>query len=488
MLPVIAALSFPPRRRPLRPGPARQVSFADVELAAQVLPLDPLLAAITTFLDTHAECVGLVHQDLVRGLTQAGTGRTGLSAGQTLRAFVLQRLKNWDLRELRARIADGLTLRRFTTFDGQTVPSHTAFHRAFTRLTPETVRALNEAVVRAALTLGLDDGTRLRVDTTVVETDIHHPTDSTLLWDGVRVLTRLVGQLGARLPAATQGFVNHTRRARRRMQEISRLTPAQRPRQQRRKYRDLLAVTRAVLTQARAAASAARTAPLADPRAAATVPGLCAEIERIGDLTERVIDQTQRRVLQGEAVPAAEKVLSLFEPHTDLIVRGKARTPAEFGHKIFLAESGTGLITDYQILTGNPADEDHVGPSLARHTAVFDTVPTLYAADRGFHTPANATAVTAAGVGTECLPQRGGHKTPARATYEQSRAFKQGQRFRAGIEGRISVLFRGRGMKRCRLTGRARFEVFVGLAVLANNLLRIADLLQPPARRRRRAA
>ena len=417
----------------MRPGPARQVSFADVELAAQSLPLDPLLEAIATFLDTHAEFVGLVHQDLVRGLKQAGTGRTGLSAVQTLRAFALQRIKNWDLRELRARIADGLTLRRFTTFDGQAVPSHTAFHRAFTRLTPVTVRALNDAVVRAAITLGLDAGTRLRVDTTVVETDIHHPTDSTLLWDGVRVLTRLVGQLGVLLPAATQGFVNHTRRARRRMQEISRLTPAQRPRQQRRKYRDLLAVTTEVLTQARAAATSARTVPLPDPLAAATVQSLSAEIDRVGRLADRVIAQTQRRVLQGEAVPAAEKILSIFEPHTDLIVRGKARTPAEFGHKVFLAESGAGLITDYQILAGNPADEDHVGPSLERHSGLFGTVPTLYAGDRGFHTPGNVTAITAAGVRTECLPQRGGHKTPARATYEKTRAFKQGQRFRAGI-------------------------------------------------------
>jgi transposase, IS5 family len=472
----------------MRPGPARQVSFADVELAAQSLPLDPLLEAIATFLDTHAEFVGLVHQDLVRGLMQAGTGRTGLSAVQTLRAFALQRIKNWDLRELRARIADGLTLRRFTTFDGQAVPSHTAFHRAFTRLTPATVRALNDAVVRAAITLGLDDGTRLRVDTTVVETDIHYPTDSALLWDGVRVLTRLVGQLGALLPVATQGFVNHTRRARRRMQEISRLTPAQRPRQQRRKYRDLLAVTTAVLTQARAAARRARTAQLPDPLAAATVQGVAAEIERVGGLADQVITQTQRRVLQGETVPAAEKILSIFEPHTDLIVRGKARTPAEFGHKIFLAESGAGLITDYQILAGNPADEDHVGPSLERHSGLFGTVPTLYAGDRGFHTPGNVTAITAAGVRTECLPQRGGHKTPARATYEKTRAFKRGQRFRAGIEGRISVLFRGRGMKRCLLTGRDRFDVFVGLAVLANNLLRIAEFLTKPARRRRRAA
>jgi len=125
---------------------------------------------------------------------------------------------------------------------------------------------------------------------------------------------------------------------------------------------------------------------------------------------------------------------------------------------------------------------------LERHSGLFGTVPTLYAGDRGFHTSGNATAITEAGVRTECLPRRGGHKTPARATYEKTRAFKRGQRFRAGIEGRISVLFRGRGMTRCLLTGRERFDVFVGLAVLANNLLRIADVLTTPARRRRRAA
>ena len=118
----------------------------------------------------------------------------------------------------------------------------------------------------------------------------------------------------------------------------------------------------------------------------------------------------------------------------------------------------------------------------------FGRVPALYAADRGFYTPANVEALTAAGVGTECVPQRGGQKTAARTAYEKSRAFKQGQRFRAGIEGRISVLLRGRGMRRCLLEGRERFEVFVGAAVLANNLLRIAELLRQRAARRRRAA
>jgi IS5 family transposase len=155
---------------------------------------------------------------------------------------------------------------------------------------------------------------------------------------------------------------------------------------------------------------------------------------------------------------------------------------------VFLAESGRGFITDYRGLDGNPADEGHVAPSLVQHAATFGHAPALYAADRGFYTPANVAVVTAAGVHTECLPQRGGTKTAQRTAYEKQRAFKLGQRFRAGIEGRISVLLRGRGMRRCPLEGRERFEVFVGAAVLANNLLRIATLLPQHVVGRRRAA
>jgi IS5 family transposase len=465
-----------PRTRPL--------TFADFELRSQGVALDATLQALADFLDDHADLVTLVHQDLVRGLTRPQTGRDGLSAAQVLRAFVLQRVKAWDLRELRERVADGYTLRLFTTFDSQPVPKHDAFHRAFCRLTPATVRALNDAVVQAAVALGLEDGAQLRVDTAVVETDIHWPTDSTLLWDAVRAITRLVKRLGEHVPRARSGFADRTRRARRRMQEISRLSAAERPRQQRRKYRDLLGVTAGVVATARAAVATARAAPPADPLAVAVVTALSGEIEHFCGLAERVIAQTQRRVFDGDQVPVHEKLFSIFEPHTDLIKRGKAHRPVEFGHKVFLAESRHGLITDYRVLDGNPSDEGHVAPSLTQHEATFGRAPALYAADRGFYTPANVEALTAAGVDTECVPQRGGRKTPERTAYETSRAFKRGQRFRAGIEGRISVLLRGRGMRRCSLEGRERFEVFVGAAVLANNLLQIAALLHRRAARR----
>jgi IS5 family transposase len=469
-----------PRTQPL--------TFADFELRAQGVALDATLQALSDFLDAHEDLVTLVHDDLVRGLKRPRTGREGLGATQVLRAFVLQRIKAWDLRELRERIADGYTLRLFTTFDARPVPKHDAFHRAFCRLTPATVRALNDAVVQAAVALGLEDGARLRVDTTVVETDIHWPTDSGLLWDAVRVLTRLVKRLGEQIPTARQGFADRTRRARRRMQELHRLSPAERPRQQARKYRDLLGVTAGVVATARAAVATARTAPPADPLAAAAVTALVDELEHYCGLAERVMTQTRRRVLNGEPVPVHEKIFSIFEPHTDLIKRGKAQRPVEFGHKVFLAESGGGFITDYRVLDGNPIDAGHVAPSLLQHAATFGHAPVLYAADRGFHTPANVEVVTAAGVRTECLPQRGGTKTAERTAHEKGRAFKRGQRFRAGIEGRISVLLRGRGMRRCPLAGRERFEVFVGAAVLANNLLRIATLLPQHVGRRHRAA
>jgi IS5 family transposase len=466
----------------------RPLSFADYELQAQGVALDAALQALADFLDAHETLVTLVHADLVRGLTRPQTGRDGLSAAQVLRAFVLQRVKAWDLRELRERIADGYTLRIFTTFDAAPVPKHDAFHRAFCRLTPATVRALNDAVVQAAITLALEDGAQLRVDTTVVETNIHWPTDNTLLWDAVRVITRLVKRLGESMPSALSGFADRTRRARRRMQEISRLTPTERPRQQRRKYRDLLGVTAGVVATARAAVATARAAPTSDPLAAARVTGVCGEIEHVCGLADRVIAQTRRRVLEGEQLPVHDKLFSIFEPHTDLLKRGKAKSPVEFGHKVFLAESRHGLITDYRVLDGNPVDEGHVPSSLTRHQATFGRAPALYAADRGFYTLANVAALTAAGVGTECVPQRGGRKTAERTAHEKSRAFKAGQRFRAGIEGRISVLLRGRGMRRCVLEGRARFEVFVGAVVLANNLLRIADLLRQRAARRPRVA
>jgi IS5 family transposase len=205
-----------------------QLTFADLELQFQRVHLAPNLRAISEFLDQHLTLIEQVRKDLERGLKNARTGRNGIAPSQVLRSLVLMRVKNWDYREVRERINDGFTLRSFTEFDSQPVPKHDAFNRAFNRLTPETLRDINQLVVQAAVQLGLEDGKTLRVDTTVVESNIHYPTDATLLWDSVRTITRLIEDLQEKLPDRAQGFTNRTRSARRRMQAIQRIGPSHR--------------------------------------------------------------------------------------------------------------------------------------------------------------------------------------------------------------------------------------------------------------------
>jgi len=466
----------------------RQISFADLELMRQGMRLEPHLQAISDFLDDHEEMIDQVRRDLERGLKNPETGRGGLTPQQVLRSLVLMRVKNWHYRELRERIADGITLRQFTDFYSQPVPRHDAFNRGFNRLTPETLKAINELVVQAAVDLGLEDGKKLRVDTTVVQADIHHPTDNTLLWDVVRVVTRLVGRLGKTIGRRIRGFRDRRRAARRRMQEIQRMTTKQRQEQQAGTYRELIGIADEVVDSARTVIENTQKARGKDPIADIAADELRKEIEHFCGLGSRVIDQARRRVLDGEQVPTAEKIYSIFEPHTDLIKRGKVQTPIEFGHKVFLAESAQGLITQYDVLKGNPNDEQHVVPSLERHKQAFGRAPELYGADRGFYSEKNVTSCKQDGVTVESIPQRGGHKTPERAAHEKSADFKEGQRFRAGIEGRISVLFRGRGMKRCLAEGIERFELLVGAAVLANNLMKIAALLAKRSPRKKQVA
>src|SRR5712672_3346710 len=400
----------------------------------QGIGLEPLLEAISGFLDDQRDVIERVRCDLVRGLKKPGTGRSGLTPRQILRSLVLMRLKNWDYRELRERIADGLTLRQFTDFYCAPVPKHDAFQRGFIRLTPQTLRAVNDLVVRAAVELGLEDGAKLRVDTTVVQTDIHHPTDNTLLWDVVRVVTRLVRRLAKALELRQiKGFRDRTRSARRRMYEIQRMTTRQRHEQQTRTYRVLIDIAEEVVGNARAGLERTRTMRRKDMFADMAIEELRGQIEHFCGLGDRVIDQARRRLLFGEQVAADEKIYSIFEPHTDLIKRGKVRTPVEFGHKVFLAESAKGLITQYEVLKGNPTDEVHVAPSLKRHRRAFRRAPQLYGADRGFFSEQNVAACVQGAVKTVCIPQRGGSKTPQRQAYERSAAFKQGQRFRAGM-------------------------------------------------------
>lgn len=454
-----------------------QMDFADLAFTSQGIQLNPVLDQILEFVKQNSAMVEAVRHQLNQGLKKPQTGRPGLTAEQTILSLILMRYKNWDYRELRERIADGYTLRRFTQFYSNPVPKHDAFNRAHHRLTPETMKLVNEAVVQGAVSAGLEDGDALRTDTTVTETDIHWPTDATLLWDTVRVLTRWMQDLRKIVPHEVPRFSNHTRVARRRMLKLQRMTPSERERYQVSTYRELIAITQDVLDDARDAVEATKESCGQSSKDVLALEALRKQITDLCPLGHRVVDQARRRVIDGEQVPASEKIYSIFEPHTSLIKRGKVGKPIEFGHKVFLAESRHGLITQYLVLDGNPSDEGHVQPSVQCHKATFGSAPKLLADDRGFYSDANIKIAEHEGVACVCIPQRGGKKTAQRKAFEKSPEFKQGQRFRAGIEGTISVLFRGRGMKRCLAEGKTGFELLVGAAVLANNLMRIAALL-----------
>ncbi|MCI0349341.1 MAG: hypothetical protein L0Z53_07945, partial [Acidobacteriales bacterium] len=220
-----------------------QITFADLELLSQGVRMDPVLARISDFLEEHQELIDTIRRQLHHGLKKPHTGRTGLSAVQVLCSLIRMRIKNWDYRELAERIADGYMLRKFTRFYSSRVPKHDAFNRSFNRLTPATLEAINELIVHAAVAAGLEDGSKLRVDTTVVQVSIHWPTDATLLWDAVRVISRSVRYLGEVLPQAVSGFPRRTRMARRRMQKLQRMSSTERQHQQVPAYRDLIGAT-----------------------------------------------------------------------------------------------------------------------------------------------------------------------------------------------------------------------------------------------------
>jgi IS5 family transposase len=225
---------------------------------------------------------------LSRSLTHARRGRRGLTAEQVLRSFVLMRTKNWDYRELAERIADGFTLRQFTRIASAPVPRHHAFHRAVVRRHAATLRTIYDAIVAAAVQMGLEDVDKLRLDTTVVETDIRYPRDSGLLWDTVRVLSRLVEHIGEIAPAACATFSRPTRRAKRRMQETGRMRErAQRARTLARKYRDLITVTTEVIEKADAVARTARTARCTALLDTLTLQALCDEVTQVAALGRR---------------------------------------------------------------------------------------------------------------------------------------------------------------------------------------------------------
>jgi IS5 family transposase len=328
------------------------------------------------------------------------------------------------------------------------------------------LKALHERVVQIAYSLKVTKGRKLRTDGTVVETNIHYPTDSSLLDDGVRVLSRTLKRvqkvLGEGAELAKSIFRDRSRSARKVKRKIEGM--ARRGAEKTKPiYQKLLGIARASVRQAQEVV--ATLEQLSDT----SVEKLQTQLTTFISRTQQVIEQTRRRVIKQESVPAAEKIVSLFEPHTDIIKRGKAGKPTEFGHKVWLDEVDGGIVSDYRVLDGNPADSDQWQTSIDRHIEQFDKVPYQVSADRGVTSAPNEQYAIDKGVKRVILP-KAGYKSQARREHEKQSWFRRGRRYHSGVEGRISVLKRKHGLDRCLNHGLDGFERWIGWGIIANNL------------------
>ena len=431
------------------------------------------LRTIDTLLDDDA-LVDLVDAALRRRHPLSGRrGRLGTPATVVLRLLLLKHLRSWSFEDCEREVRGSLVYRAFCRIDCERVPDAKTLIRLAHLIGPETLKPALERLVQLARQRGVTRGQRLRVDTTVVETNIHYPTDSTLLADGVRVLTRTMTRLATRTRPAGEHIRDRTRSVRRRVFEIiqrsraagrgTATTEAKRQQRVTTLYKEVLAITRSVVGRAQRMLD---DLPRRRDRALAK---LGRRLEETVPLVRRVLAQTRARVVQGDT-HYPDKVFSLFEPHTDVIRKGKAAKPTEFGKVVKLQEAEGQIITDYEVCTTRVPDKTLWVPALERHQQLFGHLPRVAVADAGFASAANERAAQQLGVARVALPRRGPPVARARAS-SRPRWYRRALRWRTGCEGRISALKRSHGLRRCLYRGLAGMERWVGLGILASNLL-----------------
>jgi IS5 family transposase len=407
-------------------------------------------------------------------------GRRGAPAEMVLRLLVLKHLRHWSYATLEREVRTNLMYRAFTRVGGGKVPDAKTIGRWGLALAPAVVEQLHERIVAIARDAQIVEGRRMRVDTTVVETNIHYPTDSSLLGDGVRVLTRTMKQVTAIAGTVGATLRNRSRSVRHRLWEIGRIARskgAQRQDKLTRAYQRLVATTSRVVGQAKcfsreigAGVKRARTV-----LQHAALEGLRQELDTFVPRVQQVLRQTRARVFGGDT-HVTDKLLSVFEPSTEVIRKGKAGKPTEFGKMVKLQEAEQQIITAYAVYDTRPSDADLLIPAIEAHTHTFGHAPRLVAADAAFFSAVNEATAHTLGVTRVCVPNAN-TTSAARKRDQKKRWFKNGQKWRTGCEGRISVVKRRHGLTRSRYQGEEGMKRWVGLGVIADNLINIGRVL-----------
>ncbi len=418
------------------------------------------LARISQILDKLPKAAEWVVGDLAKGTQATQVGRAGMSGEQVLRTLVLKQMHEWSYDELTFHLADSPTYRAFCHIGMMDKsPKRATLANNIKRVKPDTMEQVNRLIVGKAKRDGVEDGKRARIDSTVIDSNIHHPLDSNLLFDVVRVLTRIMKD-GAEESTQVK-YSNHTKRAKRRMLNI---LNARNEAERAPLYQELVKIT--YWTMAYAKKNAAVLATLASMSAWA----ISEMLKHYLELGVKVVNQTERRVFQGESVPATEKIVSIFEPHTDVIVKDRRQTL--YGHKVFLNVGASGMVLDMLMERGNPADAARAVGMIERHREVMGRVPEQVALDAGFTSKANIEGLGQLGVKEASFAKKGSIEVMGGVS--NPKQHKKLQRFRAGVEGIISFVKRCFGFDRCLWRGYSSFQAYAWASVVSANLLLMA--------------
>jgi transposase, IS5 family len=426
------------------------------------------LRGISEILDAYPEILDGVFQDLSQA-RRVDTGRDGMTAEQVLRCAVLKQYRTLTYEELEFHLQDSQSFRAFSKLRMGQNPSASTLQENIKALSVETWMAVHEATIRYAESQGFEKGRKTRIDSTVVETDIHRPTDSTLLQDGIRVITRLLADGQEFFPRPGYTFTDHNRRAKKRCLEI---LHAKRDVVREKAYKDLLNLAGRVRGYALAAIPILYDYMHIDEAERLRAQAVAKKLEEAVGLLTRIMDQTERRVLRKESVPAEEKVVSFFEYHTDIIV--KSRRETQYGHKVFLTGGRTGLILDCIVERGNPSDTSLFPALIERQKRLYDRAPRQVSTDGGFASQTNLDKAKGLGVKDVAFAKRRG--LSVLDMVKSKWVYKQLKNFRAGIEANISRLKRSFGLSRCDWTGWIGFKQYVWSALVSYNLLVLARI------------
>jgi len=425
--------------------------------------------------------VNVVYEALLRRHPKSRTrGRLGTPAEIVLRMLLLKHIRNWSFRVVEREVRTNLLYREFTRVYAGKVPDAKSLGRQALALGPDVIQQIHQRMVELAVENKVVRGRKMRVDTTVVETNIHYPTDSSLLGDGDRVLTRLMKKVTVIAGTAGTKVRNSMRSVQRRVAEIARASRAKGEKGKERLvplYRKLLETTGRVMRQAKRfsgeIASGVKRSP--DVLKQAALDGLKREIDSMLVTMGKVVNQTNARVFGGDT-HVEGKILSVFETSTEVIRKGKASKPTEFGKMVKVQEAENQIVIDYTVYDEKPSDSDLLIPSIEAHQTRTGRVPDLAAADAGFYSAKNIAKAEEMGVKRVSVPNRS-TKSSVRRQYQKQRWFKKGQKWRTGCEGRISLLKRRHGLRRSLYKKNAGMKRWVGLGVIADNLINLGRAL-----------